>query len=121
MHIETTQKNGTEIAVIKSDTPLITDVQSALDLMMAVKYETGCTNIVISKEAITEDFFNLRTRLAGEILQKFINYDVRLAIYGDFSIYTSKALKDFIYESNHGKNIYFQPDVALAIDKLSGC
>ena len=68
MHIETTQKNGTEIAVIKSDTPLITDVQSALDLMMAVKYETGCTNIVISKEAITEDFFNLRTRLAGEIL-----------------------------------------------------
>ena len=71
MHIETTQKNGTEIAVIKSDTPLITDVQSALDLMMAVKYETGCTNIVISKEAITEDFFNLRTRLET-VLKTFL-------------------------------------------------
>ena len=119
MHIETTQKNGTEIAVIKSDTPLITDVQSALDLMMAVKYETGCTNIVISKEAITEDFFNLRTRLAGEILQKFINYQKKFAIYGDFSKYTSKPLKDFIYESNNGKDIFFVENEDEAIKMLS--
>ena len=39
--------------------------------------------------------------LAGEILQKFINY-------------TSKPLKDFMYGSNNGKDIYFQPTVKLA-------
>lgn len=121
MHIETIQKNDTKVAVIKSDALLITDVQSALDLIMTVKYETNCANIAINKEAITEEFFNLRTCLAGEILQKFVNYGVRLAIYGDFSTYTSKALKDFIYESNHGKNIYFQPNAVLAVDRLSGC
>ena len=66
------------------------------------------------------DFFVLSTCLAGEILQKFINYGVRFAIYGDFSKYTSKPLKDFMYESNKGKDIYFQPTVKLAIKKLAG-
>ena len=51
-------------------------------------------------------------------LQKFINYGVRFAIYGDFSKYTSKPLKDLMYESNKGKNIYFQPNMELAVDKL---
>ena len=63
----------------------------------------------------------MSTCLAGEILQKFINYGVRFAIYGDFSKYTSKPLKDFMYESNKGKDIYFQPTASLAVDKLSGC
>ncbi|MCI9080695.1 MAG: DUF4180 domain-containing protein [Lachnospiraceae bacterium] len=121
MKIEVIKKNNTEVAVINSNELLVTDVQSALDLIMTVKYETGCTNIAINKEAIINDFFVLSTCLAGEILQKFINYGVRFAIYGDFSKYTSKPLKDFMYESNKGKDIYFQPSVSLAVDKLSGC
>ena len=118
MKTEVINRNNTEIAVVSSDELLITDVQSALDLIMTVKYETGCTNIAINKEAVTEDFFILSTCLAGEILQKFINYGVRFAIYGDFSKYTSKPLKDLMYESNKGKNIYFQPNMELAVDKL---
>lgn len=120
MKTEVIKKNNTEIAVVSSEELLITDVQSALDLVMTVSYETGCANIVLNKEAVAEDFFVLSTCLAGEILQKFINYGVRFAIYGDFSGYTSKPLKDFMYESNRGKDIYFQPTVSLAVDKLSG-
>lgn len=121
MKTEVVRRNNIEVAVVRSDELLITDVQSALDLIMTIKYETGCTNITINKEAITNEFFVLSTCLAGEILQKFINYGVRFAIYGDFSKYTSKPLRDFMYESNKGKDIYFQPTVSLAIDKLSGC
>lgn len=73
----------------------------------------------MNKGAIVDGFFVLSTGLAGEILQKFINYGVRFAIYGDFSKYTSKPLKDFMYESNKGKDVYFQPTVSLAVDKLS--
>ena len=120
MKIEVIKNFNTEVAVVSSDELLITDVQSALDLIMTVKYKTGCTNIAVNKEAIVNDFFVLSTCLAGEILQKFINYGVRFAIYGDFSEYTSKAVKDFLYESNNGKDIYFQPTVSLAVDKLSG-
>ena len=119
MKTEVVRKNNVEIAVINSDERLITDVQSALDLIMTIKYETGCTNIAINKEAVADDFFVLSTCLAGEILQKFVNYGVRFAIYGDFSKYTSKPLNDFMYESNQGKDIYFQPTVSLAVDKLS--
>lgn len=41
-------------------------------------------------------------------------------IVGDFSIYTSKSLKDFIYECNKGKKIFFfTSDVEQAIKRLS--
>lgn len=119
MKIEMVTKNNRSVAVIRSEEPLITDVQSALDLIMTVKYETGCENIAVNKEAVTEDFFILSTCLAGEILQKFINYGVRFAVYGDFSKYTSKPLRDFMYESNMGKDIYFQPSAELAVEKLT--
>ena len=83
---------------------MLVDVQSALDLVITVKHETGANRIVIDKRVIAEEFFILNTGLAGEILQKFINYHVKAAIWGDYSRYTSKPLKDFIYESNHGKD-----------------
>ncbi|GAA0797718.1 DUF4180 domain-containing protein [Faecalicatena orotica] len=120
MKTKVVKKNNVSVAVIHSDEHLITDVQSALDLIMSVKYETGCKNIAVNKEAIVEDFFILSTCMAGEILQKFINYGVKFAIYGDFSQYTSKPLRDFMYESNRGKDIFFQPSVSHAVDKLSG-
>lgn len=65
-----------------------------------------------------EDFFILSTKIAGEILQKFILYNFKLAIVGDFSGYTSKPLKDFIYESNKGRDIFFVSSVEDAIERL---
>ncbi|CRK84881.1 DUF4180 domain-containing protein [Neobacillus massiliamazoniensis] len=119
MKINTVKQNNIEIAVISSSELLIKDVQSALDFMATVQYETGCDRIILNKSAICEDFFHLSTKLAGEILQKFINYHVKIAIVGDFSVYSSKSLKDFIYESNKGKDIFFFSDEKQAIEKLS--
>lgn len=107
-----------DIAIVNSEEIVIKDVQSAIDFMMTVKYETNCEKIALNKEAIVEDFFILSKGIAGEILQKFINYQVKFAIYGDFSKYTSKPLKDFIYESNHGKDIFFVENEEQAIERL---
>jgi hypothetical protein len=112
-------ENDVEIAVLSASDMLITDVQSALDIIATVNYEVGCHRIILNKSVICEDFFNLSTRLAGEILQKFINYQVKIAIVGDFSMYSSKSLKDFIYESNKGKDIFFLSNEKEAIEKLS--
>ena len=109
---------GESVAIVSSSKIVISDVQSALDLIATVHYETGCNRIILDKTLITESFFDLKTRLAGEILQKFINYHVKIAIIGDFSVYTSKSLKDFIYESNNGKDIFFLPTQEQAIDRL---
>ncbi len=118
MEVKTIKKNEQGIAIVHSDKVLITDVQSALDFMMTIQYDTGCNRVVLPKSAIVEEFFDLKTRIAGEVLQKFINYDVKLAIVGDFSGYTSKSLRDFIYECNNGKDIFFLPDEEQAIEKL---
>lgn len=118
MNIKTITENEINIAIISSNEKLITDAQSALDLIMTVEYETKSNRIIISKNNICEDFFILSTGIAGEILQKFINYGFKIAIYGDYSKYTSKPLKDFIYESNSGKNIFFVNTQEEAIEKL---
>ena len=118
MKIEKVTKNNITVADVQSDRVEITDVQSALDLMMAVKYEAGTGNIVIAKDSICDDFFILSRGLAGEILQKFINYHVRIAIYGDYSHYTSKPLRDFIRESNAGRDVFFTATREEAVDML---
>ena len=118
MSIEKIEKNGVTCAVIWSEETLITDSQSALDLLMTAKYEAETKNIVIDKKLIKEDFFLLSSGLAGEILQKYINYGGRIAIYGDYSHYTSKPLKDFIYESNKGHDVFFAANEEEAIDCL---
>lgn len=107
------------VAVVSSENKVITDVDSALDLLMSAKYEAGAERIVVNKKQIAEDFFVLSSGLAGEILQKYINYGGKIAIYGDFSHYTSKPLKDFIYESNKGKDFFFVATKDEAVKKLT--
>ena len=81
------------IAVVDSEEILISDSTSALDMAMSIQYEANTSDMVIPKQCIIEDFFQLSTKLAGEILQKYMNYGIRIAIVGDFSEYKSKALR----------------------------
>lgn len=119
MDIEYKQdKNGT-VALISGGEIVISDVQSALDLIMTARYKGGAEKLAIDKTAVTGDFFILSTGLAGEILQKFTNYHVKAAFYGDFSGYTSKPLKDFMYESNQGSSVFFVPTREEALKRLS--
>ncbi len=119
MTIKTIIKNNIPCAIIESDAVVITDAQSALDVLMTAKYEAGTKNIVIDKALILEDFFILSRGLAGEILQKYVNYGGRIAIHGDFSHYTSKPLRDFIYESNKGRDVFFAATEADAVEMLT--
>lgn len=118
MKIENIEINEANIAVVSSEDKLIADTQSALDFIMTVKYETNADRIVINKEAVSDEFFILSTGIAGEILQKFMNYHIKMAIYGDYTKYTSKPLKDFIYESNCGKDFFFTVTKEDAINRL---
>lgn len=118
MNIKKHSKNNKIVTIVSSENILIKDVQTALDLIMTIKYNYNTNLIAIDKNSIIEDFFILSKGLAGEILQKFINYHVKIAIFGDYSKYTSKPLKDFIYESNNGKDIFFVDNENDAIQKL---
>jgi hypothetical protein len=118
MHIRSHNINGITIAEVTSDQIIIRQTDDALDLMGNMYYQ-GFDRIIIHEKDITADFFDLKNKMAGEILQKFSNYRIRLAIVGDFSKFTSKSLGDFIYESNRGKQVHFAPSVGEALDALA--
>lgn len=119
MQIEIIKQNGVPVAAVSGEGTLIIDGQSALELLVGVQYEAGSARIAIAKDAVAEEFFVLGSGLAGEVLQKFSNYHGKLAIYGDFSRYTSKPLRDFIRESNRGRDIFFVPTLEKAVEQLS--
>lgn len=119
METETLTVNGIKVAVVNK-TEKITSPQGALDLAVTVKYETGAGRLALPKKLLSEDFFILSSGLAGEILQKYINYGFKMAVWGDFSRYTSKPLHDFIYESNNGRDFFFVDTKEQAVDRLAG-
>ncbi|GHU94662.1 hypothetical protein FACS1894208_06130 [Clostridia bacterium] len=118
MNIRIIETDNAKIAVVESDTLVITDGQSALDLAATVDYEHGTQSVIIPKTAICEDFFKLSTGIAGEVAQKFVNYGFLIAIVGDFLNYTSKPLRDYIYECNNGRHINFVATEAEAVERL---
>lgn len=119
MEIQKIQEQGVPVALVHCQEACVTDGQTALDFMMNVNYQTDSRAILLNKEALGENFFVLSTGVAGEILQKFVNYRFRLAIVGDFSGYNSKPLRDFIYESNQGSDIFFVPTREEGIRRLA--
>lgn len=118
MKIEAHNLNNTKIAEVISDETIISTAEDGLDLLGNLYYQ-GFDSIVLYENNVTPDFFDLKNGIAGEILQKFSTYRVKLAIVGDFSKYSSKSLTDFIYESNRGKHINFVNSTTEAIKILS--
>ncbi len=100
-----------------TETDLITKPEDILDLMADSRYNDAGSMIIHSKD-LGPEFFDLKTRVAGEILQKFSNYRMKLSIVGDFSNIKSKSLKDFIRESNRTGTITFVASVDEALKKL---
>jgi hypothetical protein len=118
MKINLLDINGICIAEVISSSVEIRNVQDALDIMANCGYQ-GAGKIIIHEKNIDPDFFDLKTGIAGEILQKFSNYQVQLAIVGDYSKYPSKSLRDFIYESNKIGRISFVNSVEEAMGRLA--
>jgi hypothetical protein len=87
--------------------PLQNDRDAADLINQAFNCRAGL--IAIPIERLSEDFFRLKTRIAGEIVQKFVSYRRRLAIVGDISRYESEsaAFRDFVIEANRGDQIWF--------------
>ncbi len=108
----------TGIVEVIADDVIIKIAQDGLDLLGDAYYQ-GYDKMILHMKNITPSFFDLKSGLAGEILQKFSNYRVRLVIVGDFSKFESKSLNDFIRESNNGKLVNFLQSRDEAINRLS--
>ena len=118
MEIKTHHLKDAKIAELVGEGILIKSPEDGSDLLGNLYYQ-DFDKIIIHEPNISSAFFDLKTGIAGEILQKFSNYRVRLAIVGDFDKYKSKSLKDFIFESNKNRKINFVSSLPEALNILS--
>ena len=105
----------TRVLVLDDDGAPLASTQDFLDVIGQLWGEaepTSCVAIPVSR--LAEEFFELRTGLAGEALQKFVNYRVQVAVVGDVTrfVTASRALADFVRESNEGTHVWFVRDLA---------
>ena len=110
-------KSGT-VAELLPDSVNITNVDDILQLMVDAGYSKSAYGMIIHAKSLPAEFFELKSGVAGEILQKFSNYRMKLAIVGHFSEIKSKSLRDFIRESNNRKIISFVSTLNEALSIL---
>jgi hypothetical protein len=111
-------RNNVKIALFNSKDLYVSKLQDVIDIIAEAYYnESDC--IIIYEQNISPDFFDLKTGFAGDILQKFSNYRLRLSIIGDFTKYKSKSFQNFILESNKYKLINFVKNLEEALAKLT--
>lgn len=118
MELKILEINNQKIAEVIAEEIVVNNTQDALDIMTDANYY-GARSIILEEKHLNSDFFDLRTGMAGEILQKYSNYRVKLAIVGDFEKFKSKSLNAFIFECNRGNAIFFAPDKETAISKIA--
>lgn len=118
MELNIFEANGQKIAEVIAGEAVIATPQDFLDLIVTAGYEDA-RSVIFHSRHLADDFFDLRTKLAGEILQKCVNYHMKLAVIGNFEAIDSQSLRAFIIESNRGKLAFFVPDKDTAIAKLT--
>lgn len=114
MEIIAHQLNSLNIAEIVSSQILINNLADSLDILGNIYYQ-GYDGMILQKDNFDPEFFNLSNGLAGEILQKFSTYKLRLVIVGDFSTLQGKSIRSFITESNERKHINFVATIQEAL------
>ena len=55
-------------------------IQTASDISAALSASVERGGLVLDEKDLSADFFDLKTGLAGQVLQKFVNYRTKLAV-----------------------------------------
>jgi hypothetical protein len=108
---EVRERAGVPVLVCDPDGPVVATEQDALDLIGAAFL--GAQVVAVPAGRLDPSFFTLGSRFAGEVMQKFVNYRLKLAVIGDISehLAASSALRALVHESNRSDHIWFLPDL----------
>jgi len=100
--------NKKYIELISTTEPLSTE-NDALDLI-ALCWEHEAHLIMIHYTALSEDFFKLKTKVAGNIIQKFINYGIKAATIMPQDTVQKGIFKEMALETNKGNHFRMYDD-----------
>lgn len=101
MNYQTLEKNHQKyIAILSAEKPIASE-QDALDII-AVCMENEISRVLIHAAALADDFFDLSSRLAGNILLKLGNYRVKTVVVLDDGQKLTEKFEEFMAETNRG-------------------
>lgn len=111
--------NGTRLFVAEG-LPLKTE-SDALELVAAAR-SADVDGVVVRTSELDESFFRLSTGMAGAIVQKLVNYGLRLVLVGEVCghIGNSNAFRDYVREANRGKELWFVKSMDDLKKRLEG-
>src|SRR5690606_3644680 len=112
--------HGHSVLFLDAEGPAISTSDDASDLVGSA-WSEHATLIAVPAARLDPDFFRLETRLAGDVIQKLVNYRLQFVVLGDIEehVAASGALRDFVWESNRGEHVWFLPDDAALEAKLA--
>jgi hypothetical protein len=115
---EVHQLDGVPVLVCAAEGSPLRDDRDAVDLVaLAHRAEW----VAVPVDRLTPEFFQLRTGVAGAIVQKFVQYRTGLAVVGDVDAHlaASDAFQDWVREINRGRHIWFVADLAELEQRLT--
>ena len=120
MNDQAYELHGVQVLELSAEGPQRGNDRDAVDLVGRT-WSNHAKLLVIPKERLTEDFFRLKTRVAGEMVHRFLLYKLRVAIVGDVSRYIeeSDSFRDFVVESNRGNQVCFVASIEELGERLS--
>ncbi len=118
MNYKVVNKNNIKYIEFASEVWKLSSEQDVVDCI-SICMEKDIYTIMFHSNVLSEDFFNLKTRLAGMALQKFINYHVKVAVIIEDEEKLNDRFKEMIMESNKGNNFRTFKNIAEAESWIS--
>jgi hypothetical protein len=118
---ELRQLDGVPVLVCATEGSPLRDDREAVDLIAQAQFGHCAEWVAVPVDRLTPEFFQLRTGVAGAIVQKFVQYRTRLAVVGDVAAHlaASDAVQDWVREANRGRHIWFVADLAELEQRLA--
>ena len=117
MNVRIHEVQGKKVAEMLSEGIIIRSSRDAMDLVGEM-LSRGLSQLILHERNIAPEFFQLGTGIAGEVLQKLANYQIKVALVGQFDGYKSKNLQAFIVESNRGNQVFFTSGIESALERM---
>jgi hypothetical protein len=101
------------------DEQRIQSENDALELVASCS-ENQIDRLMLHGGSLNADFYKLKTGLAGAVLQKFINYHIRVAAVIPMELVNQGRFYEMVLEANRGRQFRVFQDLQTAEKWLTG-
>ncbi|GAA4780665.1 hypothetical protein GCM10023200_12400 [Actinomycetospora chlora] len=109
MSAQTTDRHGVRVLVLDATGPAIAGDEAVLDVVGQALGD-GAEVVAIPASRLDPAFAQLASGVAGAVVQKFVNYRLRLVVVGTLGA-TSGPVADWVREANRGRELWFVADL----------